>query len=217
MVDVHASETRSFRRFAAISAFVVGLGGIGYAAAFVVVLHSNPKSAEILRELLLVAGGPLVIAVLLALYQRVRHVDGAFALWALLIGTVAALGSSAHGGYDLAIAVKEPPPGSADISFLPHQADPRGLFTFAFAALAIATFSWLIIRSNALPSRLGYLGFGTAAFLLVVYLGRLTIYNPKNAFLYAVALITGFAAIPAWYAWLGLLLWRDAGRPDVTA
>ena len=201
-------ESSLFQRFAAISALIIGLGGIGYAAAFVFVLHSNPKGAEILRELLLMLGGPLTAAVFIALRNRVRHVDAAFAVWALLIGAVAGLGSSLHGGYDLANAVKEPPPGTPDISFLPHQADPRGLFTFLFQALAIATFSWLLIQGRVFPARFAFVGFGTAALLAALYAGRLTVYNPKSPGLYALALITGFGAIPIWYGWLGLLLWR---------
>jgi hypothetical protein len=65
-----------------------------------------------------------------------------FALWAALLGIGAALGTAAHGGYDLANAVN-PPSVSADfhsgLSALPNQIDPRGLFTFGVAGLAVFT------------------------------------------------------------------------------
>jgi hypothetical protein len=46
----------------------------------------------------------------------------------------------------------------------------------------------------------------------VIYFGRLVIFNPKSPGLLTVALLTGFVVNPAWYAWLGLELWRG-GRP----
>jgi hypothetical protein len=122
---------------------------------------------------------------------------------------IAVFGSSAQGGYNMANVIKKPPAPVPDISFLPSQANPRGLFIFAFVALAIFIFSWLIVRGDVFPRTLGAVGMALAALLVAVYLGRLIIYNPKSPGLYTLALVTGFGAIPVWYSWLGLALWRS--------
>ena len=66
-------RSTSFDRFAGASAIGVGLGGIGYAAAFLVVLHSAPRFADGLRSVFLMLGGPLSVAVFTALYNRLRE------------------------------------------------------------------------------------------------------------------------------------------------
>ena len=43
---------------------------------------------------------------------------------------------------------------------------------------------------------------------MLVYLGRLVIFDPDNALLLVVAAITGFVVNPALYAWLGVILRR---------
>ncbi len=64
----------------------MGVGVIVYSIAFVVVLRSNPKSAAVVLNLVLLLGGLLTTAVFIAIYERVRSVDSAFALWALVFG-----------------------------------------------------------------------------------------------------------------------------------
>jgi hypothetical protein len=49
------------------------------------------------------------------------------------------------------------------------------------------------------------------AFLVVVYLGRLVIFDPDNALLLVVAAVTGFVVNPVLYAWLGLVLRHEVG------
>ena len=90
--------------------------------------------------------------------------------------------------------------------------DPRGLATFGLTALAIAVVSVLILRVGLFPRPLAYLGLVACALLLVIYFGRLIIFNPKSPGLLTVAVITGFVVNPAWYAWVGLELWRGV-RP----
>ncbi len=46
--------------------------------------------------------------------------------------------------------------------------------------------------------------------LLVVYLGRLIILNPKNPVLLTAAILTGFVLSPAWFFWLGRELMRGS-------
>ena len=197
-----------FERVAALAAVVVGLGGFAYSIAFLILLYSGaPKAAEVLSNVFLVAGGILASSVFVAVYERFRLADAGFALWAFLLGSIGALASAAHGGYDLANIIKTPK--SLDKS-VPSATDPRGFATFALTALAIALVSVLIFRGGQFPRRLAYLGLAACALLLVVYFGRLIIFNPKSPGLLTVALLTGFVVNPAWYAWLGLELWRGS-------
>lgn len=195
----------TFDRFASVAAVVVGLGGIAYAIAFVIVLRSAPKGADVIRALLLIVGGILTTAVLIAVYGRIRATDPPFALWAIVVGFAGALASALHGGYDLGLLAHKIP--GAGIRG-PHPVDPRGLATFGFTAVALAVISWLILRGGGFDRRLAYVGFAAAVLLVIIYVGRLTIYNPKNPFLLAVALLSGFIVNPVFFVWLGLQLRR---------
>jgi hypothetical protein len=195
-----------FERLAGLAAVAVGLGGLAYSIAFLVLLYSGaPKAADVLTNVFLMAGGILATAVFVALYERFRPADPGFALWAFLLGSLGAIGSAAHGAYDLANIVRTP--DSLDKE-LPNATDPRGFATFGLTALAIALVSVLVLRVGGFPRRLAYLGLVACALLLVIYFGRLIIFNPKSPGLLTVAIITGFVVDPAWYAWLGLELWR---------
>ena len=91
-----------FERFASYAAMVVGLGGFIYAILFVTLLHKATKGAKVGSSILLMVGGILLSAVLIAVYERVRATDPGFALWGLILGLAGAFGSALHGGYDLA-------------------------------------------------------------------------------------------------------------------
>jgi hypothetical protein len=194
----------SFERFAGLCALAAGMCGFLYAVAFVVL--RNPG----LSGLLLLLGGLLSTAALLAVYERLRPVDGSFALLAAVFGVAGVLGSAVHGGYDLANALN--PPASAPGDF-PSQVDPRGLLTFGVAGLGLLLIAWLIGRGQAadrpLPAGLGVLGYVLAALLIILYLGRLIILDPTNLAIVIPVVLTGFIVNPAWYVWLGLTLWRS--------
>jgi hypothetical protein len=193
---------------------VVGIGGLAYSISFLILLYSGaPKAADVLSNVFLIAGGILASGVFVAIYERFRPVDPGFALWAFLLGGIGALGSAAHGAYDLANIVRKPKGLNAD---LPNATDPRGFATFGLASLAIALVSVLILRVGLFPRLLAYLGLVGCALLLVIYWGRMVIFNPKSPGLLTVALITGFVVNPAWYSWVGLELWGGS-RPDPTA
>ena len=200
-----------FERVAGAGAVAVGIGGLAYSIAFLILLYEGaPKAADVLSNVFLLAGGIAASGVFVALYERFRPLDPGLALWAFLLGSIGAIGSAAHGGYDLANIVRTP--RSLDKN-VPSATDPRGFATFGLAALAIALVSLLILRSGQLPRRLAYLGLLASALLLVIYFGRLIIFNPKSPGLLTVALLTGFLVNPAWYSWLGLELWRGEPAP----
>lgn len=204
-VNVRAQTSAlRFDRFAAWCAILTGVVGILYSVAFIVLQNS------MLYSLFLLLGGLFTTAALVAVYNRVRETDAAFALWSLALGLIAALGSLIHGGYDLANALNPPGANVPGLADLPSQIDPRGLLTFGIAGIALFGFASLISRGARLPKGLGYLGFVSAILLIVIYLGRLIVLNATSPVIVIPALLEGFIVNPVWYIWLGLQLMRDA-------
>lgn len=193
----------SFERFASVCAFIVGTAGFVYAVAFVTLLRGAGSAAVAASGVLLLVGGLLSTAVLVAVYERVRTWNGPFALWALLLGAVAAIGSAVHGAFDLANVIN-PPDRNVGV---PNPIDPRGFLTFGLSAVAVLVLAWLILHGG-FPRRLAYVGFALALLLLVIYLGRLILLDPKSPMLLLAALLTGFVVNPLWYVWLGIELRR---------
>jgi hypothetical protein len=209
--------SRIFERFAGACAVLVAIGGVGYGIAFVFTVRDAPRGADYASALFLLGGGFVSTVVMIAVYQRLRATDPSFALLALLLGVAGALGSSIHGGFDLARLVKLPP--NAVSNFGANPVDPRGLLTFAFTALALLVIGWLIVRGASFPRALGYLAFAGGALLIIVYLGRLIVLNPKSPGLLTAAVLSGFLVSPVWFLWVGSILWRgdEASTPAPAA
>ena len=187
-----------FERFAGVCAVLAGVSGFLYAVAFVVLQD------ELSSGLFLMLAGLLTTAALLAVYERLRQTDAAFALWALLLGIAGSLGSAVHGGYDLANAINPP----SSIPDLPNPVDPRGLLTFGVAGAALFVVGWLIVRGGQFPRGLGYLAYLSAVLLVILYLGRLIVFDPTSPVILVPALLNGFLINPIFYVWLGLALLR---------
>jgi hypothetical protein len=204
----------AFERFAGMCAIAAGVLGLLYSLGFVVLTRSDSTYdfGVILYSLSLLLGGVVTSAMMVGLYYKLREVDEAFALWALLLGIGGALGAAIHGGYDLANAINVPVNDPLDAANLPNQVDPRGLITFGVAAISLLVFSWLITRSQAFPKTLGYLGYALAILLIVLYVGRLTIMTASNPIIFVPALLTGFVLNPGWYLWLGAVMLRQLDR-----
>jgi hypothetical protein len=190
-----------FEGFAGRCAVLAGVAGFLYAVAFVVL------QSVLLSGLFLMLGGLLSVAVLVAVYERLRETDAAFALLALLLGVAGALGAAVHGGYDLANAFN-PPPSLPD---LPNPVDPRGLLTFGAAGIALFVVAWLIVRGGRFPRGLAYLAYLSAVLLVALYLGRLIVLDPASPVIVLPAQLNGFLVNPALYIWLGLALLRGGG------
>jgi hypothetical protein len=193
----------SFEKFAAWSAILGGLSGFLYSVSFIV-LQSNLLSA-----LFLMLGGLFSTAAVTALYQRLRETESGFALLGLLLTLSAALGSAIHGGYDLANALH--PPASPNLD-LPNPIDPRGLLTFGVSGLGLFLFARLMGQDHRFPNGLAYLGYVSAALMVVLYLGRLIILEATNPVIVIPALLEGFIVNPLWYIWLGLVFLRSQNR-----
>jgi hypothetical protein len=198
--SVDSNDQRRFMRYAGVSAIISGVASILYAVAFLILKNTA------LAGLLLALGGFTSIAAFTALYLRLRAVNGAFALYGLIIALMSALGVLVQGTYTLANAVAAPK-GAPDLSALPFQADPRGLLAFGMAGAGVAVLSALILRSS-LPRNLGILGLVNAVALIALFLGDLlTGTDTKSLAILIPGGLTSVFLTPAWYIWLGITLW----------
>jgi hypothetical protein len=196
-------KTSSFDRTAGLTAILAALIGLLYSLAFVVLQEA------LLYSLCLMIGGLLSVVALVALFERLGEVDAKGAMLGLILGSVAALGSTIHGGYDLATVLNPLPALPESVAALPSQIDPRGLLTFGVAGLAVLI-AGLLMRSHPGFSR-GFtaLTFMLGVLLLLVYLGRLIVLTPSSPLVLLPAALAGFIINPLWYLLLGLSLRRS--------
>jgi disulfide bond formation protein DsbB len=187
-------------RIGGISAIALGVTGFVYSVSFIVVKN------DALTAAMLAASGLLTLALFSALYERLRAGEPSLARLALILGMIGASGALIHGGYDLANAINPPATPNLD---LPSAIDPRGLLTFGIGGIAVALVAALIGRNPATPRALPWLGFVTAALMLVLYFGRLIILDATHPLVVAAALLTGFLVSPLWNIWLGATLLRE--------
>jgi hypothetical protein len=203
-------STPGYERLAGLAALLAGAGGLVYSVAFIggVVLGGAPELGLAVASGALLIGGMLTLAVLVAIYGRVRGGAPELAALGLLLGAAGAIGASVHGGYDLANVIHPPISDVLAANELPSPLDPRGLLTFAFAGLGLLILAWLLRQSGTVPQRLGSLGIAVGALLVVVYLGRLIVLDPTNPLVAGPAALVGFVLSPAFYIWLGSVLRR---------
>jgi hypothetical protein len=195
-----ASLSPAFERFAGWSSVLAGLAGIGYAVAFVVLKHAGLSAAFLLAAPLLAIGG------LVAVYGRLRQVDAGFAILALVLGVVGAIGASAHGAFDLA-NVLQPPERRGD---LPNAIDPRGFMTFGLTGIALLIMAWLARRSRDLPGWVSPFGLSLGIMLVVTWLARLIVFDATSVLVLGPALIVGIQS-PIFYLGLGAWLLSRRG------
>ena len=93
---------------------------------------------------------------------------------------------------------------------LPFPVDPRGLLTFGVSGLGVLALSAAALRNASLPRNLARLGIALGVLLVLIYLGRLIVLDPKSFLILAPAGITGLIVSPLWYAWVGRELLRSA-------
>lgn len=193
----------SYDRFAGACAIAAGIGALLFSVIFIVIVYEAPSWVVGLWFALLLLGALLTIAVFVALYERLREVDAGFALLGLLLGLAGALGGIFQGAQKLAEVVK--PIGEAQVTHL----DPRGILRYGAAGLAMLLVAWLILAGRRLPRGLGYLGAVGGVLLVIIYLGRLTLWiNPGDKLTLVFPVLFGLIVYPAWLLWLGAELWR---------
>ncbi len=206
-------KTTNFECFAGTCSIPAGIGGPLYSLAFVVlvIFGVNPSLGVLLSSLLLLLGAVLSVFILVALYYRLQQTDAAFALSALLLGLAGLAGSALHAGYDIANQINAPDASLANLGNLPSQVDPRGLATFGILGVALYIMVWLMGRSAQFSKGLVNLGYASAILMVVLYLGRLILLNPKNPIVFVVAALTGLVVNPAFYIGLGRVF-RQGGQ-----
>ena len=205
MARMHSSF---IARFAGACAILTTIASFLYAVAFVILQN------VLLSALFLTAVGLFSSAVLVAVYDRLRETNAAFALWALLLGIAGALSSAVHGGYDLANAINPP---KAALAELPSPIDPRGLLTFGVSGIALFVIGWLIVHGEQFARGVGYVAYLSAFLLVVLYLARLIVLDPSNPVILIPALLNGFVVSPVLYLLLGLALFSGRSVTGVRA
>jgi hypothetical protein len=204
--------TPAFERFAGAAALGVALGALLYAALFVAIVEGAGKTTQELWFFLLMAGGLATVPVLVALFHVLRETDAGFALTALVLGLLAALGGIMHGGYNLGAKVT-PPGGGLRAN---EEAVSHGVLRYLVAGLGFLVLAWLVQRNRRFPLVLAYVGYLGGAALVFIYIGRLYDFiTPGDYFSLLPPLLYGFVLHPLWYTWVGLLLWR--GLPAARA
>ena len=187
-----------FRPFAANVAWAAAIGGIAYGLFFVVIGNRG------VAAVLLLVGGVLTALLISGLSKSVETLNEPGARLAAMIGSIGAVGSSIHGGYDLAKLIH--PPDENLLADFPNPTDPRGLATFGLVGLAFLIVATLMATSDLYPRRLARLGQLLGVVMIVIYLGRLIILDPTNPIV-RVALAAGVLSNTAFLVWLGTV-WR---------
>ncbi len=193
----------SFRRLAAFLAVFVGLGGIAYAILFAFIVAGT--SPQVFRAWLIlgILGGLAATGVFVALYQHLRETDAAMALWALLLGVMAAIGQVVNAAVALGHELNPAVSGSA------MTPDPLGVLRFGLNGLALFLFGSVLIRDRGFPKALGYLAALGGLLLVVIYLLRLTaVIDPTQHVTLIPPFLYGFLVHPILYVWLGGVLAR---------
>jgi hypothetical protein len=206
-------RSSAFDIFAGWCSVVAGIFGFLYSLSFVIIQRNSPEIGAILSSFFLIIVGFFTTGTLTAIYSRLRGRSPEFALWAYLLGVVGSLGSAIHGAYDLANAIHPSAAVAAQAAAnIPSQIDPRGFLTFLIYAVALLTFSILIVTSKRYPHTLGILGIVTASVFMLLYLARLIILDPTNLIVLILAVLSGFILAPVWNIWFGLALWRGVTK-----
>ena len=192
-------KATTFSQSAGIFALLAALSGLLYSISFVI------SNNIFYSSLFLMLGGFFTSQVYVALFGHLKKINGYFALWATVLGTVGALGMILHGGYDLANSVG----GTVQTTNLPSMVDPRGLLSFGVNGMSILVFSALIRLETRFPGNLGVLGYLSGILLLIIYVDRLVLLDPANPLLKYPVLLEGFVINPVWLVWLGAVLRRE--------
>ena len=192
--------TPTFRRVAAWAAVLAAAQSLVFTISFALFVREGYRWAHWTSAIALMASGLFVLPVFIALYERIREAEPELAMLAFIIGVAGVLGATVHGAFDVAV-LANPVSGLAD---LPSELDPRGFLTFGLTGLAFALFGWLVVRTGRWPRLLGYAGLAAGLVLVVVYLGRLTALDPNNNVIRIGALLSGLAAVPAFFLLVAL-------------
>ncbi len=186
--------------------------------SFLASLAQDSTGTQLFNGLYALIGAWALIGIM-ALYFRLREVDGAWMAFATLIGLMASfltvlnglqqaaffryLGAIYPSAHDFAIAAY-----SAPAPLNPLNAVTQGLTAPWFLIVAL-----VMLRSD-LPRLLAYLGLVAFADLTVGFIASL-FGIPLLPII--TAIIAGAVGGPVFWLWLGAILWRENVRPVRTA
>ena len=119
--------------------------------------------------------------------------------------------AATHAAYDLAVLANPPAGGLGAAADLPFAADPRGLrHPSPWSALSLALFGWIGVRTGALQAAVVVLAEAAGLALLVIFVGRLTVLDPRSGLLRPLTALSGFALNPALLVAFAFGLFRPA-------
>jgi hypothetical protein len=209
--------TPTFTRFARWAALLAAAAGLTYTITFIVVVQKGSEWAKWTSSAALLTGALAAVPMFCGAFFAVLDREREFALVALVLGVAGALGSATHAAYDLSV-LANPPAGSLGVTAdLPFAADPRGFATFALVGVSLALFGWLAARAGVLSTAVAVLAEVTGAALVVIFIGRLTVLDPKSGLLRPLTALTGFVLNPALLVAFAVNLFRPAPRPSAGA
>ncbi len=137
---------------------------------------------------------------IVAVYYRVRAAGEAWALFATLIGVVAAVGTMAAALYDVASLRLAP------VTVAASPVNPLGVMSFLLTGLWFLIANLLLWRIRT-PRPLVLLGFIAAADLFAGFIASL---SGAGGIVFLASLISGAIGGPIYWVWLGRELLRRA-------
>ena len=191
--------TRIFATVATAAGFVAAAAGLVYTVTFALVVQKGYHWAEWASSVALLVGALAALVVFVAAHRRFTGDEAEFGVLALVLGAIGSMAALTHAVFDIAVLAKpaNAPPGTG--TGVPFQMDPRGLGTFALTGVALALFGWLGFRAGVLAPGARLLAIAAGACLVIVFLGRLIVLNPKSNAVKPFAILAGLALAPATY------------------
>ncbi len=194
----------SFSRFGSVAAIMVGVLSILYAVFFLFLARVSDYVGILGSWILLGATAFFALAAYVALYQRLKSHANGYALYTLLLTAMAAFAMLQHGAFEAIEIFRR---GAVEMATgAPSQVDPAGLASFGIVGVGALLWAWLIVRTNALPRALGYVGMFNALLLLVLFFS--TVVGSQPLILLSGGL-TSVIVGPIWWIWLGRSLSRE--------
>jgi hypothetical protein len=184
-----------FDRTASWMAYLSAAVALAYSVSFGYYVREGDRWAQYTSSGLLIAGGLIGLPVLVAIYLRVRHVDEGFAIVGLLVAAAAAFGTVLHGAHDIAVfAHPDKVTTSADY---PNFTDPRGFSTFALFGLGMIVLA-AMTRGAGFAKPIPLVGAISGVLAVIVYIGRVTVLDPKRWWVAIAAVGAGVVGVPLW-------------------
>jgi hypothetical protein len=184
------------------------LSGTRDVAGYLASLPGNTMGLVIFNGLYALIAFWALIATIAA-YLALRRNGEAWAFFATLVGTfasaatiVASVGEVARVRYLAENA------GTAAQLAEPNAANPLGIVSFGLTSVWFIVAAALMLRGG-FPRLLALVGFVAFADLIVGFVASLA---GASAFATLTAVVAGAVGGPIFWLWLGILLWRDAGR-----